>query len=125
MKSIFVVEDSPAIMELIRFLLTTFGYESREAEDGFEALKIAGKYRSDFILPDIQLPGFDRLEVLKEVKKIPEILGKPVIALTAHAMQGDKDRFLKAGCSGYISQTIDIGRFKSILDTCTDGCQVL
>ena len=125
MKSILVVEDSPAIMELIRFLLTTFGYESRETGDGFEALKIARENRSDFILPDIQLPGFDGLEVPKEIKKIPEIRGKPVIALTAHAMQGDEDRFLNAGCSGYISKPIDIGRFKSILDTCTDGCPVL
>lgn len=125
MKSILVVEDSPVIMELIRFLLTTFGYESREARDGFEALKIAKENRFDLILLDIQLPGFDGLEVLKEIKKIPEIQKTPVIALTAHAMQGDEDRFLKAGCSGYISKPIDIGRFKSILDTCTGGCQVL
>ena len=69
MKSILVVEDSPAIMELIRFLLTTFGYESRETGDGFEALKIARENRSDFILPDIQLPGFDGLEVLKRSKR--------------------------------------------------------
>ncbi|KKG16882.1 chemotaxis protein CheY [Methanosarcina sp. 2.H.T.1A.6] len=125
MKSILVVEDSPAIMELIRFLLTTFGYESREALDGFETLKIAKEHRFDLILLDIQLPGFDGLEVLKEIKKIPEIRRTPVIALTAHAMQGDEDKFLKAGCSGYIAKPIDIGRFKSILDTCTGGCQVL
>jgi two-component system cell cycle response regulator DivK len=125
MKSILVVEDSPAIMELIRFLLTTFGYESREATDGFEALKIAKESRFDLILLDIQLPGFDGLEVLKEIKKIPDIRSTPVIALTAHAMQGDEDRFLKAGCSGYISKPIDIGRFKSILDTCTGGYPVL
>ena len=125
MKSILVVEDSPAIMELIRFLLTTFGYESREARDGFEALKIVKESRFDLILLDIQLPGFDGLEVLKEIKKVPDIRRTPVIALTAHAMQGDEDRFLKAGCSGYISKPIDIGRFKSILDTCTGECSVL
>jgi len=125
MKSILVVEDSPAIMELVRFLLTTFGYESRGAGDGFEALKIAKENRFDLILLDIQLPEFDGLEVLKEIKKIPEIQRTPVIALTAHAMQGDEARFLKAGCSGYISKPIDIGRFKSILDICTGGCQVL
>lgn len=125
MKRILIVEDSSAIMELIRFLLTTFGYESIEAGDGFEALKIAKENRFDLILLDIQLPGFDGLEVLTEIKKIPEIRRTPVIALTVHAMQGDEDRFLKAGCSGYISQPIDIGRFKSILDTCTGGCQVL
>ncbi|MHC1754168.1 MAG: response regulator [Methanosarcina sp.] len=125
MKSILVVEDSPVIMELIKFLLTTFGYESKEASDGFEALRIAKENRFDLILLDIQLPGFDGLEVLKEIKKIPEIRRTPVIALTAHAMQGDEDRFLKAGCSGYVSKPIDIGRFKSILEMCTGECRVV
>lgn len=125
MKRILVVEDSTVIMELIRFLLTTFGYESKEARDGFEALKIAKENKFDLILLDIQLPGFDGLEVLKEIKKLPEIRKTPVIALTAHAMQGDEDRFLKAGCSGYISKPIDIGRFKSILDSCMGGHQIL
>ena len=125
MKRILVVEDSTVIMELIRFLLTTFGYESKEAKDGVEALKIAKENKFDLILLDIQLPGFDGLEVLKEIKKLPEIRKTPVIALTAHAMQGDEDRFLKAGCSGYISKPIDIGRFKSILDSCMGGHHVL
>ncbi|HOW13935.1 response regulator [Methanosarcina sp.] len=125
MKRILVVEDSAVIMELIRFLLTTFGYESKEAKDGFEALKIAKENKFDLILLDIQLPGFDGLEVLKEIKKLPEIRKTPVIALTAHAMQGDEERFLKAGCSGYISKPIDIGRFKSILDSCMGRQQVL
>jgi two-component system cell cycle response regulator DivK len=125
MKRILVVEDSAVIMELIRFLLTTFGYESKEARDGFEALKIAKENKFDLILLDIQLPGFEGLEVLKEIKKLPEIRKTPVIALTAHAMQGDEDRFLKAGCSGYISKPIDIGRLKSILDSCMGGHRVL
>ncbi len=125
MKRILVVEDNPVIMELIRFLLITSGYQSKEARDGVEALKIAKENRFDLILLDIQLPGFDGLEVLKEIKKIPEIQRTPVIALTAHAMQGDEDRFLKAGCSGYISKPIDISRFKSVLDSCMGRCQVL
>jgi len=62
MKSILVAEDSPVIRELIRFLLTTFGYESREGRDGFEALKIAKENRFDLILFDIQLPGFEGLK---------------------------------------------------------------
>lgn len=125
MKSILVIEASPVIMELIRFPLTTFGYESKEARDGFEALEIAKENRFDLILLDIQLPGFDGLEVLKEIKKIPEIRRTPVIALTAHAMQGDEERFLNAGCNGYISKLIDIDRLKLILDACTGGYQVL
>ena len=114
MKSILLVEDSPAIMELIRFLRTTFGYESREAGDMFEALKIARENRLDLILPDIQLPG-DGLEVLKETKTTPEIRRMPVIALIARAVQGDEGRFLKAECSGDLSKPIDIGGFKSMI----------
>ncbi len=122
MKSILVVEDSPAVMER-----TTFGYESREAGDMFEALKIARENRLDLILRDIQLPG-DGLEVLKGIKKIPEIRRMPLIALTTCALKGDESRFLKAG-SGDLSKPtgikpINIGRFKSIFDTCTDGCPV-
>ncbi|AAM05649.1 response regulator [Methanosarcina acetivorans] len=125
MKSILVVEDSPVILELISFFLTSSGYESRETGDGFDALKIAEENRFDLILLDKQLPGFDGLEVLKKIKKIFEIRKTSVIALMAHAMQGDEDRFLKAGCNGYISKPIDIDRFKLILDTCTGGYQVL
>lgn len=125
MKRILVVEDSTVIMELIRFLLTTFGYESKEARDGVEALEIAKESRFDLILLDIQLPGLDGLEVLREIKRLPEVNRTPVIALTAHAIQGDENRFLKAGCNGYISKPIDIGRFKSILDSCMDGHQAL
>jgi len=124
MKSILLVENSPVIMER-----TTFGYESREAGDMFEAPKIARKNRLDLTLPDIQLPG-DGLEALKEVKKIPKTRRMPVvIALTARAVQGAESRLLKAECSGDLSKPIDIkpidiGRFKSIFDTCTDGCPV-
>jgi len=125
MKNILVVEDSAIIMELIRFLLTTFGYESKEARDGFEALKIVKENRFDLILLDIQLPGLDGLEVLKEIKSLPEVCRTPVIALTAHAMQGDEDRFLKAGCNGYISKPIEIERLKSMLDSCIGGHPVL
>ena len=125
MKSILVVEDSSVIMELIKFLLTTFGYESKEARDRFESLKIAKENRFDLILLDIQLPGFDGLEVLKVIKKAPEIQKVPIIALTAHAVQGDEDRFLKAGCSEYISKPIDIGRFRSVLDLRMNTCQAL
>ena len=112
-------------MELIKFLLTTFGYESKEARDRFESLKIAKENRFDLILLDMQLPGFNGFEVLKVIKKAPEIQKVPIIALTAHAVQGDEDRFLKAGCSEYISKPIDIGRFRSVLDLRMNTCQAL
>ncbi|MCQ1535375.1 response regulator [Methanosarcina sp. KYL-1] len=116
MKSILVVEDNSVIMELVKTLLVSFGYEFRGAEDGFEAIKLIEKSDFNLILLDIQLPGLDGLEVLKILKENPETRQIPVIALTAHAMRGDEEKFLKAGCSGYVSKPIDIQRFKFLIE---------
>lgn len=121
MKSILVVEDSAVIMELIRFFLTTSGYEIKRARDGFEALKIATENRFDLMLLDLLSSGFDGIQILKEIKKFPEIGRNPVIALMSCTVQSDEGSFLKAGYSRYISKLIDIDRFKSILDLCMGG----
>ena len=115
MKSILVVEDDPLIMELVRILLVSFGYEPIEAVDGTMAIELSKKNKLKIILLDIQLPGIDGTEVLKILKEDPVTCEIPVIALTAHAMRGDEEKFLEAGCSGYISKPIDIQRFKSII----------
>jgi two-component system cell cycle response regulator DivK len=125
MKNILVVEDNTVIMELIRFLFTTLGYEIKEAMDGFEALKIANENRFNLILLDVQLPGFDGLQILKEIKKLPEVNKTPVIVSVAHSMQDYKDCFLKAGCRGCVSRLIDIDGFKTILDSCMGGHQAI
>ncbi|KKG18193.1 chemotaxis protein CheY [Methanosarcina sp. 2.H.T.1A.6] len=115
MKTILVVEDNPLIMELVRTLLVSFGYEPIEAVDGNMAIELSKKNKFDIILLDIQLPGIDGTEVLKILKEDPATCEIPVIALTAHAMRGDEEKFLKAGCSGYVSKPIDIQRFRSII----------
>ncbi|MHC1757746.1 MAG: response regulator [Methanosarcina sp.] len=115
MKSILVVEDNPIIMELVRTLLVSFGYEPIEAVDGSMAIELSKKNKLNLVLLDIQLPGIDGTEVLKILKEDPVTQEIPVIALTAHAMRGDEEKFLKAGCSGYVSKPIDIQRFKSII----------
>lgn len=115
MKCILVVEDNPLIMELVRTLLDSFGYESIEAVDGVMAITLSKKNKLNLILLDIQLPGIDGTEVLKILKEDPATREIPVIALTAHAMRGDEEKFLKAGCSGYVSKPIDIQKFKSII----------
>ena len=116
MKSILVVEDNPLIMELVSTLLVSFGYEPIEAVDGSIAIGLCKKIKLNLILLDIQLPGIDGTEVLKILKEDPATREIPVIALTAHAMRGDEEKFLKAGCSGYVSKPIDIHRFKSIIE---------
>ncbi len=116
MKNILLVEDNTVIMELVRTLLTSFGYGYTGAEDGFEALKVVKESDFDLILLDIQLPGIDGLEVLKRLKEDPDTGNIPVVALTAHAMYGNEQKFLKAGCSGYVSKPIDIPGFKLLLE---------
>lgn len=115
MKNILVVEDNPLIMELVKTLLISFGYEPTEASDGAIAIELSKKNCFNLILLDIQLPGIDGTEVINILKKDPATREIPIIALTAHAMHGDEERFLKAGCSGYVSKPIDIPRFKSII----------
>lgn len=116
MKKILVVEDNPLIMELVKTLITSFGYEPVEASDGTIALELSKKNHLNLILLDIQLPGIDGIEVLKLLKEDPATREIPVIALTAHAMRGDEEKFLKAGCSAYVSKPIDIPRFKSTIE---------
>lgn len=111
MTSILVVEDNPMNMELVAYLLKTNGMEVTQAFDGLEALEILSKSKFDLILLDIQLPGMDGMEVLKNIKEDPALSQMPVVAVTAHAMQGDEQKFIDAGCIGYISKPIDVTTF--------------
>ena len=118
MATVLVVEDNPMNMELTVDLLESFGYEVEQAEDGEKALDIVNEINDlDLILLDIQLPRMDGLEVLKSLKKSDNSKHIPVIALTAHAMRGDEEKFSNVGCEGYISKPIDINEFKEIV-TC-------
>ena len=112
MKRILVVEDNDMNMQLVEFLLDEGGYAIIKAPSGEEAMAIArGGEQVDLILMDIHLPGIDGLSVVRELKSDPRTRPIPILALTAHAMRGDKDRFLQAGCDGYISKPIDVKTF--------------
>jgi CheY-like chemotaxis protein len=113
---VLVVEDNEMNMQLVEYLLEEGGYQIVKAASGEDALSIArGGERVDLILMDIHLPGIDGLSVIREMKADPQTGAIPILALTAHAMRGDKDRFLEAGCDGYISKPIDVKTFlKSI-----------
>jgi len=111
-KRILVVEDNDMNMQLVEFLLDEGGYAIIKAPSGEEAMAIArGGEQVDLILMDIHLPGIDGLSVVRELKSDPRTRPIPILALTAHAMRGDKDRFLQAGCDGYISKPIDVKTF--------------
>jgi CheY-like chemotaxis protein len=117
-RTVLVVEDNDMNMQLVEYLLEEGGYAIVKATSGEEALAITRSetQRPDLILMDIHLPGMDGLSVVREMKSDDRINRIPILALTAHAMRGDKDRFLEAGCDGYISKPIDVKTFLTAIE---------
>ncbi len=117
MKRILVVEDNEMNMQLVEYLLEEGGYGIVKAASGEEAIAVARSGQQvDLILMDIHLPGMDGLSVVRELKADANTRTVPILALTAHAMRGDKDRFLQAGCDGYISKPIDVKTFLAAIE---------
>jgi CheY-like chemotaxis protein len=108
---VLVVEDNEMNMQLFEYLLEEGGYQILKATSGEDALRVVAEKMPDLILMDIHLPGMDGLSVVRELKNDAKMQRIPILALTAHAMRGDKDRFLQAGCDGYISKPIDVKTF--------------
>ena len=107
MKKILVVEDNEKNMYLISFVLKKKGHEVIEAKSGEEGVELAIKEKLDLILMDIQLPGIDGLEATRRIRNSKANGKIPIIALTSYAMVGDRERALKAGCTGYIEKPIN------------------
>jgi len=101
------VEDNPLNMKLLEILLRPKNYTLLEAVDGEEALDIATRELPDLIVMDIQLPKMSGLEVTKKLRQMPVFSSIPIIALTAYAMKGDKERFIAAGCNAYLPKPIN------------------
>jgi len=107
---ILVVEDSPDNMKLFRTLLRLKGHEVTELWSGDGLLEAIEASSPELVLMDIQLPGKDGFALLEEIRLSPQRALR-VIALTAHAMSGDRERALRAGFDGYITKPIDIRQF--------------
>ena len=112
---ILVVEDNPRNMRLIEMTLRAKNYTLLKATDGEEALDVATRERPDLIIMDIQLPKLDGLEVTKRLRATPALGHTPIIALTAYAMKGDKERFIGGGCDIYLSKPFDIYELSGIV----------
>jgi two-component system cell cycle response regulator DivK len=104
-----VVEDNEKNMKLVRELLEATGYRPLEATTGSLALDLAVEHRPDLVLMDIRLPDIDGLEALSRLRADERTATIPVLAVTAQAMHGDRERFLAAGFDGYLSKPIDLG----------------
>jgi CheY-like chemotaxis protein len=105
-KTVLYIEDNLHNRRLVRKILQSRGYTITEAEDGVTGLEMAGELRPTIILLDIGLPGMDGLEVVGRLKADDQLRDIPVIALTASAMRGDRERFLAAGCDDYLSKPV-------------------
>jgi CheY-like chemotaxis protein len=108
---ILVVEDNSANQLLTLSLLERDGYEVELANTAAEALEHLSIRAPDLILMDIQLPGQDGLLLTRQLKQDPAISSIPIVALTAHAMAGDREKALAVGCAGYLSKPIDTRTF--------------
>lgn len=108
---ILVIEDNSANRELVHYVLEAFGYRVSEAIDGKSGLEQVRHERPDLIVCDLQLPGIDGFEVARQLKADVAFATIPLIALTAYAMVGDRERVLACGFDGYIAKPIDPENF--------------
>ena len=104
--TILCIEDNPQNMRLVRKILSIAGYEVVEAPDGATGLQKATELLPRLILLDVNLPDIDGLEVTRILKADPKTNSIPILALTANAMHGDRERCLQAGCNGYVPKPI-------------------
>ena len=112
---ILVVEDSPDIRLLVRMLLEAAGHDVLTASDGRSGVETARKERPDLVLMDLSLPILSGWEATRAIKDDPDISSIPVVAVTAHAMHGDRERALAAGCDGFIAKPIDEETFEPLV----------
>jgi two-component system, cell cycle response regulator DivK len=103
---VLLVEDNLHNRRIFAGVLKHYGYEVREAVNGAEAVELARASPPDIILMDLSLPVLDGWEATRQLREIPALRQVPIIALTAHAMAGDDERALSAGCDGYLSKPI-------------------
>jgi len=115
-KKVLVVEDNDKNRKLVKIILEANKYEVIEAVTAEESLKYLQDNKPDVILLDIQLPNLGGIELVKMLKNCQDTKDIPIIAVTAYAMKGDKERILSAGCDAYISKPIDTRQLPLIVE---------
>ena len=118
---ILVVEDNGKNMKLFRDVLLAKGYRTLAATTGEEAVALAVEHSPDLVLMDIQLPGIDGVAALGRLRADDRTASVPVVALTAQAMEGDRERFLAAGFDGYVSKPVNIAEFVATVELYCEG----
>ena len=121
---VLVVEDNEKNMKLFRDVLTATGFETLEATTGGRAVELAAEHAPDVVLMDIQLPDIDGVEALSRLRADARTAAIPVLALTAQAMHGDRERFLAAGFDGYLSKPVNVVELVgAVRELCNGGGQ--
>jgi two-component system, cell cycle response regulator DivK len=105
---ILIVEDNEKNMKLFRDVLMASGHRTLEATTGGQAVELATAHSPDLVLMDIQLPDIGGVEALGRLRADERTASLPVVALTAQAMDGDRERFLAAGFNGYVSKPVNV-----------------
>lgn len=124
---ILYVEDNFENKLFVRRVIESMGHEMVEAETGLDSLIIAAERMPDLVLMDVNIPGMDGLETTAKFKQNPRLAHIPIIALTANAMKGDRERCLAAGCNGYMQKPVgvsdlrrEVQRYETLLKTKTE-----
>lgn len=108
---ILYIEDNPDNRKLVLKVLTAAGFNVHAVADGLAGLDFVDQRQPDLVLMDISMPHMDGYQVTQLLRQKSNMADIPIIALTAHAMKGDEEKSLDAGCTGYIRKPIDIDRF--------------
>lgn len=108
---VLIVDDNPINLELASLVLRSAGMAVDTADGAEAALALLAHTRPDLVLLDIQMPHVDGLALLRQLRAEPATAGLVVVAFTAYAMKGDRERLLAAGCDGYISKPIEVATF--------------
>lgn len=117
MADVLIIEDNPANMQLMVYLLQAFGHTTIEEFNGAAGLAAIDRQPPDIILCDLQLPVMDGYEVARRLKTNPRTAAIPLVAVTAYAMVGDQDKVLAAGFNGYIAKPITPETFVEQVET--------
>lgn len=106
-KKILIVEDNENNLQLFKIILRKLGPEILVAKNGPDAFELIKSRHPDLIMMDIQIPGMSGIDVIKETRKLPDFAETPIIAVTAYAMSGDKEKILAAGADYYLSKPVN------------------
>lgn len=113
MKKVLVADDKATGRELVRTVLENSGHQVFEASDGEQAVAEARRIRPDLIILDIHMPGLDGFGVIEKLRREEGFRATPIIALTASAMMGDRERAIASGFTGYITKPIRLGALRA------------